>query len=226
MELWYNSVSVFELIIKGVAIGILASCLFGPVGVLCVQRTLNKGRWYGFATGIGASISDFIYAVITGFGLSFVTDLIEDEENMFWMKIIGAGMLFFFGIVSFRSNPIKKMTNKDHGSNGSLWHEVMTSFFITLSNPLIIFLFTAAFAMFAFVVPEHPLEVGVGYTGILLGALLWWFALTYCIDKLRHKFSQRTITKINRTMGVIVMIVALYILIGTCTDLYTLPSAY
>ena len=63
---WYDSVGILELIIKGAIIGIIASAGMGPVGVLCIQRTLNKGRWYGFVTGVGAAISDFIYALIVG----------------------------------------------------------------------------------------------------------------------------------------------------------------
>ena len=68
---------ILDWIFKGILIGIVASAPMGPVGVLCIQRTLNKGRWYGFVTGIGATISDFIYALITGFGMSFVMNLIN-----------------------------------------------------------------------------------------------------------------------------------------------------
>ena len=66
--------SIFEIILKGIIIGVVVSAPMGPVGVLCIQRTLNKGRWYGFVTGIGASISDIIYALLTGYGMSFIFD--------------------------------------------------------------------------------------------------------------------------------------------------------
>ena len=224
MDLWYNSVSIFELLLKGMAIGVLASCLMGPIGILCIQRTLNKGRWYGFATGIGATVSDFFYAVITGFGMSFVAPLIEDAENMKWMKIIGAVTLFVFGIISYFSNPTKNKKERARNGKGTYWYNGWTSFLVTLSNPAIILLFTAAFAMFAFVVPEHPFEVCVGFLGIIIGALLWWFAFTFAIDKLRDRFSDHTIILINRVMGIIVVLLSLYILIGTCTDFYSLPD--
>ena len=74
--MWFEPVSTLDLIIKGLLIGVVASAPMGPVGVLCIQRTLNKGRWYGFVTGIGAAFSDIIYALITGFGMSFVVDFI------------------------------------------------------------------------------------------------------------------------------------------------------
>ena len=65
---WLQDTSYIEMIIKGLLIGIIASAPMGPVGILCIQRTLNKGRWEGFATGAGASLSDIIYAIITNGG--------------------------------------------------------------------------------------------------------------------------------------------------------------
>lgn len=76
-------IDILDLMFKGVLIGILASAPMGPVGVLCIQRTLNKGRWYGFVTGIGAAVSDIFYALITGLGMSFVMEFIEKGSNLF-----------------------------------------------------------------------------------------------------------------------------------------------
>ena len=183
---------ILDWIFKGMLIGIVASAPMGPVGVLCIQRTLNKGRWYGFITGIGATVSDFIYALITGFGMSFVMDLINNNHNRFILQITGSIMLMAFGI-----------------------------FLVTFSNPLIIFLFMAAFAQFAFVIPKHPLHMCVGYLSIICGALLWWFGLTWLIDKVRGKFDNGSIVIINKIIGSIVMIFSLIVLIGTVFNLYT-----
>ena len=138
--MWFESVSTIDLVIKGLLIGIVASAPMGPVGVLCIQRTLNKGRWYGFITGLGAAVSDILYALITGFGMSFVVDFIENVETMFYLKLIGSVMLFCFGIYTFKSNPAESMrpTSKN---KGTLLHNFITAFLVTLSNPLIIFLF-------------------------------------------------------------------------------------
>lgn len=222
--MWYDSVGILELIFKGILIGIICSAGMGPVGVLCIQRTLNKGRWYGFVTGVGAAISDFIYALIVGLGMSFVTDFIKEEHNHFYLQIVGSIILMIFGVLSYRSNPVKNMRQSGLHGKGSYYHNGWTAFLLTLSNPLIIFIFTTCFALFAFVVPEHPLEVLAGYGGILIGALGFWFGLTYFIDKLRTQFSPRTIITINHVMGIIVILIALYMLIGTATDLYSLPS--
>lgn len=76
-------INILDFIFKGMLIGMIASAPMGPVGILCVQRTLNKGRWYGFATGLGAAISDIIYAGIAGFGMSFVMDFITNDQESF-----------------------------------------------------------------------------------------------------------------------------------------------
>lgn len=221
---WYDSVSILELIFKGIVIGIIASAGMGPVGVLCIQRTLNKGRWYGFVTGLGAALSDFIYALIVGLGMSFVTDLIVEERNHFYLQIGGSIMLLIFGIMSYRSNPVKNVRNNAQKQLGTLYHNFWTAFLLTISNPLIIFIFTTCFALFTFVIPEHHAEVCFGFAGILVGAVGFWFVLTLFIDKLRNRFTLKTIVTINHMLGIIVVIIALYVLIGTVTDLYSLPS--
>lgn len=216
--MWFESVSTLDLIIKGLLIGIVASAPMGPVGVLCIQRTLNKGRWFGFVTGIGAAFSDIIYALITGFGMSFVVDFIEDKDNMFYLQLIGSIMLFIFGLYTFRSNPTKSI-RPTSPKKGTLVHNMVTGFFVTFSNPLIIFLFVALFARFTFVVPDHLFQQSIGYLSIALGALLWWFVLTYFIDKVRSKFNVKGIWILNRIIGSAVIIAAIIGIIITLTGL-------
>lgn len=211
---------ILDWIFKGILIGIVASAPMGPVGVLCIQRTLNKGRWYGLVTGIGATISDFIYALITGFGMSFIVDIINNNQNRFVFQILGSIMLMAFGIYCYRSDPTKKI-HISGNKKGSLIHNCFTAFLVTFSNPLIIFLFMAAFAQFAFVMPKHPLHMYVGYLSIICGALLWWFGLTWLIDKIRNKFDNSSIVIINKIIGSVVIIFSLLVLIGTVFNLYT-----
>ena len=92
---------------KGMLIGLLASAPMGPVGILCVQRTLNKGRWYGFITGVGAAVSDIIYAAVAGFGMSFVMDLLNDQQTKFYLQIVGSVLLLIFGIYTYLLNTYK-----------------------------------------------------------------------------------------------------------------------
>ena len=200
-------------------IGIIASAPMGPVGVLCVQRTLNKGRWYGFVTGIGAAVSDMIYAAIAGFGMSFVMDFLGNQQTRMYLQIAGSVLLFAFGLYTWRSDPTKKIHRSGNGK-GTLWHNGVTAFLVTFSNPLIIFLFLASFAQFAFVMPNHPFEMLVGFMSIVGGALVWWFGLTWLIDKVRGKFDSNGIKLINQIIGAIVMLCSVLMLLGTVTNLY------
>ncbi len=216
-------IDILDFIFKGILIGIMASAPMGPVGVLCIQRTLNKGRWYGFITGIAASVSDIIYALFTGLGMSFVMNFINNERNRFLLQISGSVLLLIFGIYCFYSNPTRKLHKSVKKSKGTLLHNGVTAFIVTLSNPLIIFLFIFLFAQFAFVVPNRPIEMSVGYASIVLGAILWWFGLTWLIDKIRGIFDDNGILIINKIVGCIVIISSVLMLFGTIFNLYKLP---
>ena len=206
--------TIVSIVFKGMMIGIIASAPMGPVGVLCLQRTLNKGRWYGFVTGCGAALSDLFYALITGYGMSFVFDYVSN--NIFYLQLFGSILLLFFGFYTFRSNPVKAL-RAPSGNKGSYMHNFLTAFLVTLSNPLIILLFIGLFARFSFVSEgELVSETVTGYVSIVGGALLWWFLLTTGVSKVRSQFNLRGIWMLNRVIGMIVMIVALVGLVITC----------
>lgn len=199
-------VTILDLLVKGFIIGVAVSAPLGPVGVLCIQRTLNKGRWYGFITGLGASLSDLAYALLTGYGMSFMSDFIV--TNQFFLQLLGSVMLCAFGVYTFRSNPVHSLRPVS-SAKGSYLHNFVTAFAVTLSNPLIIFLFIGLFARFAFVTPQmHVYESIVGYTAIALGAFTWWFAITYFVSKVRKKFNVRGIWMMNRVIGGIVIVLS------------------
>jgi len=219
MPITFN-INILDIIMKGIMIGIIASAPMGPVGVLCVQRTLNKGRWYGFVTGVGAALSDIIYALITGFGMSFVMVLINNPQNRFVLQIAGSVILLVFGIICFRANPTRNM-HVSGSKKGSLMHNFITAFLVTFSNPLIIFLFMATFAQFAFIIPDRPIEMCIGYLSIIGGALLWWYGLTWLIDKIREKFDTNGIIIINKVIGTAVILFSIIILLGTVFNLYS-----
>ena len=193
-----------ELLVKGIIVGIVVSAPLGPVGILCVQRTLNKGRWFGFVTGLGATISDLIYALLTGYCMSFISEWIT--EYMLFFQAGGSVMLFLFGLYTFRSHPPTPVKTGSQ-AQGTYMHNFITAFFVTLSNPLIIFLFVSLFARFAPAGPTNLFfEQFSSYFAIACGAVLWWFALTTGIHKIRSRFDNNGIRLINRIVGLIVMI--------------------
>ena len=195
---------MIDIVYKGILIGILVSAPMGPIGLLCIQRTLNKGRWHGFATGIGAVFSDLIYAIATGLSMGIVVSFIEDHQAI--LQVFGGVMLMAFGFYIYRSNPTKSLRKPDEVSN-TYTQDIITSFFLTLSNPFIIFLFLGLFARFRIISTEGTtLDLIVGLSSVALGATLWWFVITFFIGKLRGNFNLRGLWILNRIVGVIIMV--------------------
>ena len=191
--------TILDILWKGFIIGVIVSAPLGPVGVLCIQRTLNKGRWYGFVTGIGASLSDIAYALLTGYGMSFVFDYVN--KNIFYLQLFGSILLLIFGIYTFRSNPVQSIRPVST-SKGSYFHNFITAFAVTLSNPLV----SEGVLVF---------EAVTGYLAIALGALTWWFGITFFVNKVRTQFNLRGIWILNRIIGGIVMVVSAFGLVFT-----------
>ena len=212
--IWAEFSSTLQLVVKGLIIGIIVSAPMGPVGILCIQRTMHKGRTYGLVTGAGAALSDMIYALITGSGMALIMDFIERPEIIFWLKVVGSLLLLIFGLHTLLSNPIKVM-RKPSGQKGTLFNNFVTSFLVTLSHPLIIFLFIALFAQLTFAVPENIFGVACGYLSIFGGAMLWWLGLTYVITRMRRSFGLRGMFVINRTVGIVVILVSVLYALST-----------
>lgn len=202
-----NLDSLMTIILQGIIIGIVVSAPMGPVGVLCIQRTLNKGRWYGFITGLGATVSDIIYAILTGYGMSVVIDLID--KNLFYLQLFGSILLLGFGIYTFVSNPARSLRPANQ-NKGTYARNFFTALLVTLSNPLIIFLFITLFARFSFVTVFSDITFSiVGFISIAIGAIIWWFGLTYSVHRVSSHFNPRGIWVMNRIIGTIVSIVAI-----------------
>lgn len=216
---WMREVDVIDEFLKGIIIGIIVSAPMGPVGILTVQRTLNKGRWEGFATGIGASASDFLYAIITGYGMSFVVDIIENPAIALIIKIVGSVLLFAFGVYTFRSIPNNNVKDDipTPTEKNDLKSYAISGFAVTVSNPLIIFMFLALFGQFTFILVDNIIPQIVGYLAIIGGALTWWLCLTWLVDKVRAKFNNKVLWWINRVIGIIVMVVSGIMIVYTVT---------
>lgn len=237
-----QQVDVIDELLKGLTIGILVSAPMGPVGILTVQRTLNKGRWEGFATGMGASASDLLYAIITGYGMHMVVDIIENPAIALIIKIVGSFLLLLFGVYTFRSKPKQSVEDDGGWANKRLQNDAVSmsiseliksrkwksawqlmrpysisGFTVTVVNPLIIFLFVALFGQFTFIIVDNFIPQLCGYVGIVMGALLWWWSLTSLIDKVRAQFNNNVLMWINRVIGTIVMVVSTLMIVYTVT---------
>ncbi len=190
------------------SVGIILSAPMGPIGILVIQRTMEKGRKSGLYTGIGAAASDLFYCLLAGLGLAFVTDFIDQNKELF--QIGGSLILIVFALFMILRSPVKGIKHED-GKKVNFTQDAITGFVFTLSNPLIIFLIFPLFARFTFPSADYKFyHIILGYIFIVLGALLWWFGITYIVDKLRSKFNVNSMWWINKIMGGIIMTLAIY----------------
>lgn len=210
---------LFYMIWRGIAIGILISAPMGPVGILCIQRTLDKGRRTGFFTGIGAAISDLLYCLLTGFGLSFIEEFIERNQNV--IQLLGSAVLIGFSFYLFKKNPATQL-KKPVAEDVDPRKNILAGFLFTFSNPLILFLIIGLFARFNFLMPEIRFyHYIVGFISIIAGAVGWWWFVTFSIDKVRAHFNLRSMYLINRVIGVVIL---LFAIVGIVTSVLNLVS--
>ncbi len=212
------------MILRGIVIGVVVSAPMGPVGIYCIQRTLDKGRLSGFYTGVGAAISDLIYCLLTGFGLSFIEDFINNHRSP--IQLIGSLVLIFFGIWLIRKQPDESLAADADRGVPSREGDILKGFALTFSNPLILFLIIGLFAQFNFVIEGMKFyHYILGFVGIIAGALGWWWLVTHFVDKLRGHFNQRTMKLINRVIGSIILIFAAVGIYSSTSDLLSAQVA-
>ena len=168
----------FIALLKGIVIGLVASIPLGPIGVMCIQRTLSKSHRSGFISGLGAATADSLFATVALFSLTVVMSFIENYIAI--IKALGGISVIIVGMAIFLKNPAVQI-RRNRAGKGSLWSDYLSLFFITLANPAFILIFVALFAAWGISYD------GIGFTdgmimilGVLGGASLWWFTLTFC----------------------------------------------
>ena len=203
-----SEISVLEIILKGMAIGFLAAAPTGPSGVLVIQRTLNKGRWKGFLTGLGVSVSDAFYIMVTMMCLSLVLGYLENPAIATTVKLAGCALLLVFGITTVRNNPLAA-SKEVKVKKDSIWQIMITGFLVAIVNPLVVFFYMGLFAFFSLPVDDFTTAVKMQtYLFVLLGDVCWWLTLSTLINKLRNRFDLRGLWMINRVLGTILIVAA------------------
>lgn len=194
------------IIIKGLFIGFLSSAPMGPVGMLCIQRTLNEGKKHGLFTGLGAAVGDMLIAllaIIAALGLGFSTEFIQQHEGP--LKVVGSIVLIVFGYIVYNKNPSKNITKLKENTM-SFWKVFVSSLILTVSNIATLFLYIALFARFNVIDANKPFGydlITILFIGI--GAILWWLLVTYIVNKLRTRFNPRGLQIFNRIIGVLLI---------------------
>lgn len=201
---------LLHTIIYGILIGMIISAPLGPVGLLCLRESIYGGRKEGLLIGVGATISDTLYALFVYKGVGLILEHLEANNDM--LRLIGGIIIIIFSYFVYRHaaqkikyTPTKRLS-KRHGAR-----KVLTAFLVTLSNPLIMLLMLPLFARFNFVQPSATprLTLIVAMSAIAVGCMLWWTILTYWVIQLHKKLGERGIKWVGYTVALILAVIGL-----------------
>lgn len=192
---------------QGLIIGFSIAAPVGPIGILCIRRTLAEGRFSGFVSGLGAATADAVYGSIAGFGLTFVSIFLIEKSH--WLRLIGGIFLLYLGVRTFLT-----LTKSLPDSDNLMPQEVnftsnyFSTFVLTLTNPLTIISFAAIFAGLGIgsSSSENYLSALILVIGVFLGSCSWWFLLSGVVGLFRQRFKQGSLIWVNRISGVIIFI--------------------
>ena len=191
----------FAALGRGALLGFSIAAPVGPIGVLCIRRTLAEGRMTGLATGLGAAMADGVYGAIAALGLTWVTSMLVDQQM--WIRGLGGAFLLWLGVTTFLARPSQRAAE---ASPTGLAGAFATTFVLTLTNPMTILSFVAVFA---------GLGLGTDATasvtaalalvlGVVIGSAAWWLLLSAGVDLMRSRFDERRLAWVNRLSGAII----------------------
>lgn len=189
------------LFIKGIAIGLGVAIPIGPVGILCIDRTLTHGKASGIATGIGAAIADGVYGAIAAFSVTFVTNHLIPYQH--WIRAGGSIILIYLGIKIFREIPKRK---HPHIRKKDLITDCISTVFLTFTNPMTVISFLTIFAAMGLRnLSRDTISGSALVAGITAGSILWWLIIVFVANKFEKKMTLTKLRNVNRITGMIVV---------------------
>ncbi len=198
-----------NFLLKGAILGFSIAAPVGPIGILCIRKTMQFGRLSGLASGLGAACADVLYGIIAAFGLTFVSDLLL--AGQFWFRLFGGLFLIALGGRIFFFKPVERVEGVAHKT---LLGDFLSTFFLTLSNPMTILAFMAVFAGLGLTEEfEEYSNALILILGIFLGSALWWLILSEGVTFFRKKLSHVVMLWINRIAGLVISALGLLALI-------------
>nr|WP_320160097.1 LysE family transporter [uncultured Methanoregula sp.] len=190
-----------DFLVMGIIIGFSFAATIGPIGILCIKRTLTEGWMTGFVSGLGAATADFLYACVIGFGLTIISGFLLD--HMTWLHIFGGGILVCLGLQTLFTQTSEKLTSE----NGSgLIRAYYSTFVLTLMNPMTIIMFAGIMAgLGGGITGNNYLSTSLLVIGIFFGSVLWYAILSLGFGSIREKIHSSTLQWINRISGLIII---------------------
>jgi len=195
---------------KGLVIGFSIAAPVGPIGVLCIRRTIASGRIVGLASGMGAATADAIYGCVAAFGLTFISNFLIREQ--FFLRLIGGAFLCYLGVKTFFSPPSNTTVQASHLGLLSAYG---STFILTLTNPLTILSFAAIFAGLGMVKADGDYSsAAITVLGVYLGSACWWVLLSTGIHLLRTRVKPAGLNWVNRISGLVILGFGIAALLG------------
>ena len=193
---------MIHLILSGIAVGLLASAPLGPAGILCLQRTLTRGRLTGFVSGLGIALADTIFAIVAVSGMSFVTGVIDEIETPLQLAV--GIIVMLVGAKIAKANPLKQFSHTNRNVQGGKLAAFVSIFLLTI-NP--VNLLPVLFLAGALKIGVSALFEGVFViAGVICGAAAWWLGVTSLVAHYRSRFRLHHIMWINKILGCIILI--------------------
>ena len=189
------------MLVKGAGIGFAVAAPVGPIGMLCIRTTLERGRIAGFAAGMGAAVADAIYGAIGALGVTAISGYIEAQRV--WLELGGGIFVILFGIHLGFKKPVIQNGNEEIPI--SLWADFVKTMFLTLANPATILTFMAIFAGVPGAAASSMSAVPVTVLGVLIGSAAWWLFLSQGVGVIRHRISERALRRMNWGAGILLV---------------------
>lgn len=205
------NLDAFEIIFKGLILGFSIAAPVGPIGILCIRRTLERGFKSGLASGLGAASADAIFGTIAAAGLTLIADFLVKQQ--LWLGLLGGAFLFYLGISTFFRKAENKSAQVDNPKGSGVGKDYFSTFLLTLSNPVTIFTFLTIFTGFS-----SQLDMVYSYSAFLLvlgvfcGSALWWLTLSTLVNFLRQRLDQHVIAIINKGAALVIIAFAIYLI--------------
>jgi len=200
---------VFYIFLKGIFIGFAMAVPIGPVGIMCIRRTLSEGRLGGLIIGLGAATADLLYGCIAAFGITFISDTLVSQR--IWLRLAGGVLLLFLGIRKFRKLPADPQLPVN---NTGILKSYLTAFLITLTNPLSIFAFIAVFAALGLGNEAIIFSGSALVLGVFIGSFLWFLSLSSGVMFFRKKLDLVGLKWVNRISGILLTISGVIVLLS------------
>lgn len=193
-------------ILKGIMIGFAMAVPIGPIGIMCIRKTLTEGRLRGLIIGLGAATADMLYGCVAAFGLTIISNTLVSQK--IWIRLVGGALLLFLGVRTFRTRPADpKIPIK---SSSGILRSYLTTVFLTLTNPMTIFVFIAIFAAVGLGTGLSYFSATALVVGVFIGSCLWFLLLSSGVTLFRKKLDLVGLRWVNKIAGILIIISGVY----------------